>query len=63
MAQRVKDRALPLQRLLLLLWCQFDPWPGNVHMPLAWPKKKNSKLKNIKEFQGRAYSLRLHVIK
>ena len=23
-----------------LLWCSFDPWPGSVHMPWVWQKKK-----------------------
>ena len=26
--------------VLSLLWLRFDPWPGNFHMPWAWPKKK-----------------------
>ena len=43
-AQRVKDLALSRQLLKLLLWLQFDPWPGNCHMPQAWPKKKKKKL-------------------
>ena len=39
-AQHVKDLVLSLQRLGLLLWCRFDSWPRNFHMPQAWPKKK-----------------------
>ena len=31
----VKDSALSL------VWLRFDPWPGNVCMPLAQPKNKN----------------------
>ena len=27
-AQQVKDLALSLQWLGLLLWCEFNPWPG-----------------------------------
>ena len=38
-AQQVKDLALSL------LWCRFDPWPGNFHMPWAWPKKEKEKEK------------------
>ena len=38
MAQQVKDLALPLQRLSLLLWCGFDPWPGHFHMLQEWLK-------------------------
>ena len=30
MAQWVKDPALSLLWLSLMLWCAFDPWPGNV---------------------------------
>ena len=34
-AQQIKDLAL------LLLWCGFDPWPGNLHVLRARPKRKN----------------------
>ena len=44
-AQWVKNLALSLQRLRVLLWCGFDPWPGNFHMPRAWPKKREKKKK------------------
>ena len=37
MLQWVRDPALSLQCLGLLLWCGFDPWPGNFHMPQEWP--------------------------
>ena len=43
MAQWVKDLALSLQWLGPLLWCGFNPWPRNFHMPWAWPKKKKKK--------------------
>ena len=33
----VKDSALSLLRH------GFYPWPGNFHMPQAWPKKKKKK--------------------
>ena len=36
-AQWVKDLALSLQELGLLLWCRFDPWPEYLHMPWVWP--------------------------
>ena len=42
MAQWVKDSALSLQCLGLLLWHRFDLWPhttGNFHMPQLWPNK------------------------
>ena len=38
LAQWVKDPALPLLWLRLLLWRGFDPWPGNFHMPWVRPK-------------------------
>ena len=40
MAQLVKDLALSLQWLGLMLWCGFDLWPRNVHVLQAQPKKK-----------------------
>ena len=39
MEQQVKDLVLSLQQLRSLLWHGFNPWPGNFHMPQAWPKK------------------------
>ena len=39
-AQWVKDLALSLQQLRLLLWCMFSPWPEKFHMLQTWPKKK-----------------------
>ena len=33
--QWVEDPALSLP------WCGFDTWPGNFHMPWAWPKQTN----------------------
>ena len=38
-AQKVKDLALSLQWLGLLLWSGLDPWPGNFHMLQVQPKK------------------------
>ena len=35
----VKDLAWSLLWLGSLLWCAFDPWLRNFHMPQAWPKK------------------------
>ena len=41
-AQAVKDPVLSLQRLRLLLWCEFDLWPGNFqHMRIVKKKKKS----------------------
>ena len=37
--QQVKDSVLSLQWLRILLQGGFDPWPGNLHMPWAWPKR------------------------
>lgn len=48
MAQQVKYPVLSVQRLWLLLWHEFDLWPGKFHMPLVWPKrKKKSRKKHI----------------
>ena len=44
-ALAVKDLVLSLLWLGSLLWCRFDPWPGNFCMQRAQPKKKK-KLKN-----------------
>ena len=41
MAQQVKDPALSLQQLRLLLWRGFDPWPRNFCTLQDRPKKKN----------------------
>jgi len=40
MAQWVKDPALSLLCLGLLLWCGFDPWLGNFRMLWVRPKGK-----------------------
>ena len=41
MVQQIKDAALPLLWLWLLLWYGSNPWPGNLrHMPQAQPKKE-----------------------
>ena len=42
MAQWVKDPALSLQQLHLLLWRGFDPWPGEL-LPTAGVAKKEKK--------------------
>ena len=39
---------------LSLLWCRFDPWPGNFCMPQVWPKKKKVK---FPEFENHSKSL------
>ena len=38
MVQWVKDPALSLLWLRLLLWPGFNPWPRKLCMPQAWPK-------------------------
>ena len=43
MAERVKDLALSLQQLSLVLWCESDPWPRNFHM--LWVHQKTNKKK------------------
>ena len=50
MTQQVKDPALSLEQLRLLLWRWFSPWLGNFHLPLRWPKRlKKKKKKKSKE--------------
>ena len=44
--QQVKDLALPLQRLWLLLGSRFGPWLRNFHMP--WTKKLQAKTATTK---------------
>ena len=46
-AQQVRDPALSLQRLVLLLWCRFDPWPGNFHMPWCNQKRRKNGFLNF----------------
>ena len=43
----VKDQVLSLQQFRSLLWCRFDAWPQNVHVPRVWPKKKKKKKKSV----------------
>ena len=43
MAQQVKDTALSLQWLRLLLGHGFDPWLGNFCMPQVQPKNKKKR--------------------
>ena len=56
MTQWVKDPALSLLWLELLLWYGFSPWPGSFYAPQTWPKKKQflvlKKKKKKKKFQG-----------
>ena len=39
----VKDLMLSLQWLGSLLWCGFNPWPWNFHVPWVEPKPKRYK--------------------
>ena len=45
MVQCVKDLVLSLLWLESLLWCGFDPWPGNLCMLRYSQKKKEKKKK------------------
>lgn len=40
-AQQVKNLVSSLLQLRPLPWPGFDPWPGNLCMLQAWPKKEN----------------------
>ena len=52
MAQQVKDPALSLQRLGLLLWLMSEPCLGNFCMSQSQPKKQNkTKQKNTSSLQ------------
>ena len=46
MAQWVKDSALSLLCLWLVLWLGFNTWPRNFHMPWVWQKEKEKKAIN-----------------
>ena len=52
MAQQVKDPALSLQWLSLLLWFWFSPWPGNVYMLWTCPPQQKKKKKEIVHSQS-----------
>ena len=43
MAQQVKDPAVSLLWIWFLLRQRFYPWPKNIGMPQAWPKKEKGK--------------------
>ena len=45
--QRVKDPALSLLWIRLLLWHKFSPWPRNFCMPWVQLKKKKKEMKKI----------------
>ena len=47
LVQWVKDLALSLQQLCLLLWCGFDPWPGNFYMQQVLHKETKTNTKPI----------------
>ena len=49
MVQRGKDPVLLLQRLKLLLWRGFSPWPGNFHMLWAWQGRKERERRRRRE--------------
>ena len=49
MAQQVKDPALSLPWLRMLLWCGFDSWPGNFCIMQAQTKKKKKKVDVLKQ--------------
>ena len=49
MMQRVKDSALSLQLLGLLLWHRFHPWPRNFHMLQEQQQKTTKKKKKTQK--------------
>ena len=50
MIQWVKDPELSPMWPKLLLWCGFDPRPGNFHMPQVWLKKEKKERKKRKSY-------------
>ena len=38
--------------LRLLLWCRFDPWPWNFHVP-CWGQAKKERTKEGERTEGR----------
>ena len=48
-AQQVKDLALSLQWLRLLLWCRLNPQSGNFHMAWVQPHAQNILTVNTEE--------------
>ena len=58
-AQQVKDPALSLQGLRSLPWHEFNPSPGNFHMPQARPKRKKKKVSKIPSLQKYAITFLL----
>ena len=56
--QWVKDPGLLLQLLESLLWCGFDPWPGNFSMMWGVVKRKcNNSNQNREHFRVRVMVL------
>ena len=49
MVQWVQDPELSLLRLGSLLWCGFDPWPGNALMLQVQPKGKGKELWKLQD--------------
>ena len=52
MAQQVKDPALSLQWLGSSVWCGFNPWLGNFHMPQAKLKQKTKHNLDVTELNS-----------
>ena len=48
---RLKDTVFSLLWLGSLLWCRFDPWPGNFPMPQGGKKKKKKKKRHTKNLK------------
>jgi len=54
-SQQVKDPALSLLWLSLLLWHRCNPWPGDLCMPWTWPQcnttQYNTALENVLHYR------------
>ena len=57
--QWVKDLALSLQQLRLLLWLRFSPSPRDFHMPWVWTKKKKKRKRKEERDTWSLFSQRL----
>ena len=60
--QTNKKDPVSLQRLGLLWWLGFDPWPGNFHMVQVQPKKeKKMKKRYMRKEYDNIYVLRFFI--
>ena len=61
MVQQIKDPALSLQGLRLLLWRKFDRWLRNFHMPRVKPKREKNAYKREGKYRQQAHLKQLQL--